>query len=73
MLIHPSDICPPFPHVHKSTDTDKYYTKASISQMNSQEQWHPEPITEHQLHPVLLLSILAVQDTLAQYDPLMEI
>lgn len=73
MLIHPSDICPPFPHVQRSTDTDKYDTKANISQMNSQEQWHPEPITKHQLHSVLLFSLLAAQDPSAQYDLLMEI
>lgn len=73
MLIHSSDICPPFPHVHRSTDTDKYYTKANISQMNSQEQWHPEPTTKHQLHSVLFHSIPAVQDPLAHYNVLMEI
>lgn len=73
MLIYPSDICPPFPHVHRSTDADKYYTKANVTQMNRQEQSHPEPITPHQLGSVLFFSLLAAQDPFAQYDLLMEI
>lgn len=32
MLIHPSDIYPPFPYMHRSADADKYYTKASTAQ-----------------------------------------
>lgn len=65
MLIHPSDICPPSSHMHRSTDTDKYYTKANTAHTdrNSHIQ-SQQPNTNFVLQHS---SLLANQDPLAHY------